>query len=200
MTQNPGSSEPSQEPTAPTYGQYPANPAQPGTPPPPPTGPGNPSSPTYAAPPTYASGPPPQAPNRRRRFGRIGGLVALVLVVGGKIALVLGLGSALGFAHDKVEHKVPEAETVVQTVLQSNSSSEIKGYLASGVTLGTVTDTQCGAFLSDKSWTKFTIPKSTKEDDGSADVKVDVEGKSTNINFHMVDQGGWKVERFTCDG
>ncbi|GAB3857243.1 hypothetical protein GCM10028801_15570 [Nocardioides maradonensis] len=189
MTQIPGSSEPSQEPTAPTYSSYPA---QPGTPPP--------SAPTYAAPPTYTSGPPPQAPTKARRFGRLGALAAVVLVVGGKIALALGLGSALGFAHDKVEHKVPDAETVVQTVLQSATADDVKPYLASGVTLATVTDRQCGNFLADKSWSKFTIPKSSKEDDGSADVKVDVEGKSTDIVFHMVDQGGWKIERFTCEG
>ncbi|HJQ07794.1 MAG TPA: hypothetical protein VJ872_20240 [Nocardioides sp.] len=194
MTQNPGSSEPSQEPTPPTYSQYPADPARPGTPPPPP------STPTYAAPPTYTSGPTPQAPNKARKFGRLGALAAVVLVVGGKIALALGLGGALGFAHDKVEHRVPEAETVVQTVLQSPTGAEVKPYLASGITFATVTDQQCGSFLADKSWSRFTIPKSSKEDDGSADVKVDVEGKSTNILFHMVDQGGWKIERFTCEG
>ena len=74
------------------------------------------------------------------------------------------------------------------------------GWSGHGRSQPALTDATCGAFISDKTWTKFSIPKSSKEDDGSADVKVDVQGKDTDLAVHLVDQNGWKIERITCEG
>lgn len=186
MTQIPGSSEPSQEPTAPTYSSYPAPPAQPGTPPPPP------GVPTYAAPPSYTSGPAPQAPRKRRRFGVLGGGIAVIAVIAVKIALAVGAGSL--FHH--VEHREGDAENVVKAALQADTGAEFMANVEPGLPIKSVIDPSCQDVLSGGGM--FKIPKSRKESDGSADVEVDFDSSSKNGHFHLVDDGGWKIDHVTC--
>ncbi|HWU21746.1 MAG TPA: hypothetical protein VN088_09475, partial [Nocardioides sp.] len=105
-------------------------------------------------------------------------------------------GFGLGGLFHHVEHREGDAEKVVQAALAANTASEFTSYIADGVPLKSVIDPACQDVLQAGGY--FKIPKSNKEGDGSADVTVDFQDSSTNAHFHLVDNGGWKIDRITC--
>lgn len=177
MTQPPttpdGAPEPSPEPT-PTFG---------GTPPPPPP------QAAYGAQ-TYT--PPPEHKNRKK-WGIFGGIGAIAVIILVKILIGLGLGEA---AH-KVEHRADDAEKVVNSALVAENKKDFLANFVPGTKFGSAFDKSCANAL--KNGSLYKVPKSSKNDDGSADVTVDLQDSKIDMHFHLVDKGGWKIQSVTCD-
>jgi hypothetical protein len=114
-------------------------------------------------------------------------------VIGVKILAALGIG---GLFHH-VEHRAGDAEKSVDAVLQASTAAEAMPHFVAGVRLNRVL-AGCSE-LTDESSVTYKISRSSLEDDGSADVTVDVVGKDGDVHFHLVDQGGWKIDDVTCD-
>lgn len=212
MTQNPEQPEGAVPPPyspAPTPSPYAPPPTTPSysaappysTPPAPPTGAGTdgawPAGTGAAGPPpyggaTYSSGPVPAPPKARKTKLRIvGGIIVAIVVVALKFGAAFGIGAL--WHHS--QHKAQDAETAVKAALKG---TDFGSYLAPGATIGTVTTTDCWSYLTSSAWSTYEIPKSSKNDDGSADVQLDPTGQSRHLDFHLVDDGGWKIDRITC--
>lgn len=176
-------------PTTPSYSTTPPAPPAP----PAPTGADATGLPSYGGA-TYSSGPAPTPPKARKTKLRVlGGVVAAIVVLGLKFGAVFGI-SAL-WHHS--QHKAGDAEDVVDSALQSDTASGFTAELAQGVTLQKVIDPAC--FTTFQTATEYKIPKSHKNDDGSADVSVDFQDSDTDADVHLVQQSGaWRIDRITC--
>lgn len=184
-----------------------------GTPPPPPPGgqalpppggpqppPGGPQPPPYGAQPggpQQPGGVPPMPPGypgqpqrrRRGRFAALGG-------VGGVILLIVVVLAFLGFRHSQ-NHQVKAAEDVVDEVVQADSMTDVSDDIAPSFKLGSCSKDQQAEL---QSASKYRITSSKKDGDDGAKVVVDLEGSDVNVEFHLVDQSGWKVDSLSCTG
>ena len=157
---------------------------------------------TYAAPTQppapYASGdtgasfgsqtyPAPAPTKGRKRWGRIGGLVAVVAVIAVKVLAAIGLG---GLFHH-VEHRAGDAEQVVKAMWTSNGDPS--KYFVPGFSFRSL-DPGCRAAFTAGGMAK--ISSSKKESDTTADVTLDPD-KGSSIHFHLVDQGSWLIDGCT---
>lgn len=161
----------------------PAQPPAPQGPPPPPAwGVGAPGG----FPPAYQQ----KRPGRLRWI--IGGVVAVVVV----LAVVLGvIGSQ---ANSK--HQATAAEKVVRDFLQADDINAVSDDYVSGF----MTDTFPTACTKDQ-YAKLTegadyeVTKSSKTGAG-AKVAVKLKSSDLEMDFHLVDDDGWKIDDLSCQG
>jgi len=130
-----------------------------------------------------------------RRF--VGGIAGAVIVV---LLLVLKFAGVGLFFWNHHEHGVKDAETTVDTFLSINTSdAQTKAQLSSN--WNPKTDFACtDAQGNSLSGGEYSIDKSKKESDSTAE--VDVSTKNANglkLTFQLdQESGAWKITKITC--
>lgn len=174
------------QPVPPPYGQAPYGQPTPGS-----GGYGQPTPPAQPAP----YGPPVSLakPRRSKRLlGGIGGAVGVVLI----LALKIGLPLVVHHAVDDHDHGAKDAESVVTNALQSNTAAQAERDFASTLNLKSPATRACVQLLSNDA--EFSIAKSSMNGDGSATVDVDLKDSSHSLDFHLIQQSGWKIDQISC--
>ena len=146
--------------------------------------------------PPYPSAPVPAAHASGHR-GRKLGAVAAVLVGLLVVALKFGAGFGLASLFDNAKHEVDDAEAVVQRFMETDSPEEATAALDPTADVERVFDVSCAVVLGQDE-VMFQIDESTKNADGSATVILDIKKADPDVNVHLVQRDGWKIDRITC--